>query len=139
MVEVAGVGLVVVVLILEVAQLLAMEVQAHQQLQLGTKNQVDMTQLTMTRIHPTFQRVEILILRLNQMQKCLIPNSQGIRICIQAVHDPWDHNQKFLISITMSAGACQLRNIWTFLLKAKNFNVSLSIINFFKGLVRQLL
>ena len=32
MVEVAGVGLVVVVLILEVAQLLAMEVQAHQQL-----------------------------------------------------------------------------------------------------------
>lgn len=32
MVEVAGVGLVVVVLILEVAQLLVMEVQAHQQL-----------------------------------------------------------------------------------------------------------
>ena len=32
MVAVAGVGLVVVVLILEVAQLLAMEVQAHQQL-----------------------------------------------------------------------------------------------------------
>ena len=32
MVAVAGVGLVVVVLILEVAQLLVMEVQAHQQL-----------------------------------------------------------------------------------------------------------
>ena len=110
MVVVAEVELVVVVLIRGVVQLLAMEVQAHQQSLLDIKNQVVTTQLMMTRIHPIFQRVEILILRLNQMQKCLILNSQGIRICIQIVHDPWDHNQNFLISTTMSAGAC-LRNI----------------------------